>query len=112
MIVQISFISRKCKKNWRSKRCIILIIVYDDNVIFFALIIFVAMNFSLLQVEMSPATYSTTDAFNKLKNQTSHNKTEVAFDTKAPKCVQKINKNPGEFIRQSYMLYKLNETVV
>lgn len=45
---------------------------------------------------MSPATYSTTDAFNKLRNHTSHNKMHVSFDAKAPKCVQKVNKNPGK----------------
>lgn len=47
---------------------------------------------------MSPASYSTTEAFNKMKNRVSHRKVEVAFDAKAPKCVQNINSYPGKCV--------------
>lgn len=36
---------------------------------------------------MSPATYSTTEAFNKLKNKHSHNVAGVLFNAKSAKCV-------------------------
>lgn len=54
---------------------------------------------------MSPASYSTTEAFNKLKNKTSHNRAQVSFNARSPKCVQKLGKNPGMCLLRVYICY-------
>lgn len=56
--------------------------------------------FLLAQENAEPATYSISETFNKNRDRTSHNTGKVSFQSRQPKCIERIPDNPGT----SYLL--------
>lgn len=47
------------------------------------------------QENVEPATYSISATFNKNRDRTSHNTGKVPFQSRQPKCTERISDNPG-----------------